>query len=56
MLSLCNKKSPLQDRNLPTSTAYSSIKRLIKKGFVIQTDHYEIEDPFFRRWLLEKVC
>lgn len=33
------------------STAFSSLKRLITSGFVIKTDRYEIDDPFFSRWL-----
>ena len=34
-----------------TSTLYSSLKRLQQTGYVIYTDRYEIEDPFFREWL-----
>jgi AAA+ ATPase superfamily predicted ATPase len=36
-----------------TSTIYSALKRLQKNGYVIYTDHYEIEDPFFREWILK---
>ncbi len=55
VIALCSGKNPLQDRMIATSTAYSSIKRLIKKGFVIQADHYEMEDPFFARWIQRNV-
>ena len=55
MLNLSCGQNPLQNRQVPTSTSYSSIKRLVQKGFLIQTDHYEIEDPFFRRWIQDKV-
>ena len=48
---LCKKQNPLQSKQLPTSTAYSSIKRLMKAGYVIKTDSYEVEDPFFKRWI-----
>lgn len=37
-----------------TSTAFSSIKRLMASGFVIKTDKYELDDPFFSRWLAER--
>ena len=37
-----------------TSTAYSSINRLIKKGYVIKTETFEIEDPFFARWIVRR--
>ena len=43
--------SPLQSAALPTSTLFSSIKRLMKTGYVIRTDVYNIEDPFFKRWI-----
>lgn len=34
-----------------SSTAFSSIKRLMASGFVIKTNKYELDDPFFTRWL-----
>ena len=27
--------------------------RLQKDGYVIYTDRYELEDPFFRAWLID---
>ena len=51
MISLCLQQKPLQSRQLPTSTAFSAIKRLMKMGYVIRTDSYEVEDPFFKRWI-----
>ncbi|MBO4488125.1 MAG: ATP-binding protein [Bacteroidales bacterium] len=44
---------PLQSREYPTSTVYSALKRLQKDGYVIYSDHYELEDPFFRQWIVE---
>jgi len=35
-----------------TSTIYSALKRLQKDGFVIYTNRYEMEDPFFKKWIL----
>ena len=49
MLSL--GKAPYTDRNRPPSTSYSSLKKLMKEGYVIRTDTYEIEDPFFKTWI-----
>lgn len=34
-----------------TSTIYSALKRLQKDGYVIYTDCYEMEDPFFSEWI-----
>ena len=52
MQMLCSTQNPLQDRKLPTSTIYSAIKRLMKMGYVFKAESYEIEDPFFRRWIM----
>lgn len=38
-----------------TSTVYSSIKKLMQKGYVVRTEKgYEIDDPFFKRWIRER--
>ena len=50
-LSKPNGNNPLADRTTPTSTTFSILKKLMKQGYVIKTDRYEIEDPFFRRWV-----
>ena len=42
---------PLQSGEYRTSTIYSALKRLQKDGYVIYTDRYEMEDPFFREWI-----
>lgn len=51
---LSHDQNPLQNRQLPTSTSFSAIKRLMKMGYVIRDEKYEIEDPFFKRWIIEK--
>lgn len=43
---------PLQSSDHRTSTIYSALKRLQKDGYVIYTDRYEMEDPFFREWIM----
>lgn len=52
LMALANGKNPIVDRSAPTSTSFSAIKRLLKQGYVIKTDHYELEDPFFGEWIL----
>jgi len=38
-----------------TSTVYSSLKRLMKKGYVIKSNiNYELDDPFFAKWIDRK--
>ena len=55
MQSLSNNKNPLQNRQMATSTTFSAIKRLMKGGYVIRVEDYEIEDPFFKAWIV-KMC
>ena len=45
-------EKPLQSGEYRTSTIYSALKRLQKDGYVIYSDHYELEDPFFKEWIL----
>ena len=42
----------LQDGECRTSTVYSALKRMQKDGYVIYSDRYEMEDPFFCEWIL----
>ncbi len=43
----------LQTGEHRTSTIYSALKRLQKEGYVIYSDHYELEDPFFKEWIIK---
>ena len=45
---------PLQSGEYRTSTVYSALKRLQKDGYVIYSDRYELEDPFFKQWILNE--
>ncbi len=45
---------PLQTGEYRTSTVYSALKRMQKDGYVIYSDRYEIEDPFFREWIVRE--
>lgn len=46
----------LQNYNIgSSSTAYSSIMKLTREGLVNKSQNgYEIEDPFFREWIIQK--
>jgi len=45
----------LQTGEYPTSTLYSALKRLQKEGYVIYAESYELEDPFFKEWILKEM-
>ena len=51
---LASKKNQ-QSGEYRTSTIYSALKRLQKDGYVIYSDHYELEDPFYRQWILRQL-
>ena len=53
---LVEHKQPMQNRNQASSTSYSSLLRLMKSGLVVKTDGYELEDPFFHRWIKGNVA
>jgi len=38
----------------PTSTAYSGMRRLVEKGYLLNHGSYEFDDPFFKKWIIEK--
>jgi AAA+ ATPase superfamily predicted ATPase len=37
-----------------SSTIFSALKRLTVKGILLKTEKYEIDDPFFRNWIVNK--
>lgn len=45
-------RNPMSSHSEPTSTTYSGIRRLLKSGLVCRESNYQIEDPFFERWLI----
>lgn len=51
ILALSENKSPIENRQIAQTTIYSAIKRLQKMGYIIKTSKYELEDPFFGRWV-----
>lgn len=55
MVTICEGNNPAQDRNLPTSTMTSAVMRLVKKGYIIRSEQYELEDPFFKKWIQKNI-
>ncbi len=53
--SLCRGGKSDIHREIPSSTLFSSLQRLVKKGYVIRTDGFEFEDPFFRLWIISQI-
>ncbi len=54
LLQIATGANPLQNRQKPTSTSFSAIKRLMRDGYITNIDKYEIEDPFFMQWIINK--
>ncbi|WP_455536690.1 AAA family ATPase [Prevotella koreensis] len=54
MIEICQGKNPIQSLDKATSTTFSSLKRLLKSGFIIRENSYDIEDPFFKQWITER--
>lgn len=48
---LSQDKMSLQNGKKPSSTVFSSLQRLVQKGYVNKADTYTIEDPFFGKWV-----
>ena len=55
MAAVSQGNNPVQDRTMATSTVNSALMRLTKKGYIIRTEKYEIEDPFFQKWIVKNV-
>lgn len=56
IVEICKGNNPSQDRKLPTSTITSAIVRMMKKGYIFKNVRYEMEDPFFKKWILKNVA
>ena len=39
---------------MASSTIFSALKRLTVKGILMKTEKYEIDDPFFRNWIVNR--
>ena len=45
----------LQTGEYHTSTLYSALKKLQKSGYVVYNNRYEIEDPFYKQWIIREM-
>lgn len=54
LAALSHQGGGINDANLRVSTTYSALQRLVKKGYVIKTESFEVEDPFFCRWISQR--
>ena len=52
-----NASSPLTsvETGMPASTVFSALKRMMRSGFIVKGERYGIEDPFFARWIQDKM-
>ena len=46
--------SALYKNTIASSTIFSALKRLTEKGVLIKIEKHEIDDPFFRNWIVNK--
>ena len=44
-------KAPMESPELPTSTIFSALNRLVDKGILIKNGKYTFDDPFFCKWV-----
>lgn len=44
-------ESPLENRELPSSTIFSALKRMVSSGILIKNGKYVFDDPFFKLWI-----
>lgn len=52
---LVMNRQPMQNGSQAASTSYSSLLRMMKSGIVVRSTHYEVEDPFFLRWITSNI-
>ena len=43
--------APFENPEIPTSTIYSALKRLVSVGILIKNGKYNYDDPFFKLWV-----
>ena len=44
--------APMENPDMPASTIFSALKRLVGTGILIKNGKYVFDDPFFQRWIL----
>ena len=53
LIALANQEK-LSAIGQPTSTVYSGLARLARQGYIIKNGSYQIDDPFFKSWIITK--
>ena len=43
--------SPMENPELPSSTIFSALKRLVTAGILLKNGKYVYDDPFFKLWV-----
>lgn len=43
--------SPLENPEMPSSTIFSALKRMVNSGILIKNGKYVFDDPFFKLWV-----
>ena len=44
--------APMENPDMPASTVFSALKRLVSAGVLIKNGKYMFDDPFFQKWIL----
>ena len=44
---------PMENPEIPASTIFSALKRLVSSGILIKNGKYLYDDPFFKKWVLQ---
>lgn len=44
---------PMENSEIPASTIFSALKRLVSSGILIKNGKYRYDDPFFKKWVLQ---
>ena len=50
-----SSNSPFENRDVPTSTIQSALKRMTESGLLIKNGKYVIDDPFFKLWIQSQI-
>lgn len=56
LIELAFEHIPLKSykNTIASSTMFSALKRLAEKGILIKAEKYQIDDPFFRNWIVNR--
>lgn len=55
LLQIAKEHETIKSKLQPKSTRYSALRKLQKAGLLIKVENFELEDPFFRVWMLKNI-